>query len=309
MYCHNAHNLMGPKAVETKEPVFVCSYQYKEKSTDKGITRVGFITKAKPGNFIDLKERVEDSIFNTMLCPFLTDEQVVKATDKRIYTNMIILTNEPVSFKRRQGNPDLVDEKAYFYLFESNPKSPEVKSRLITMKFNDLNKPSKFSPYGVNCVKESQGVYKLYLHFMKIQSLNYLESTKIMQIKTIKFLENPAEGFSSAVHDLQSNHLSEYRVYFENVPGINEVLVFMYKESSTVKNYEFKSCILWTSLSFGTGNPPFQRCFTIMEMSYEKGMFDQDYVEPGVMKIESNSGIAKFYWKSNRKGAENSNKK
>lgn len=189
MYCHSAENLLGPKAVEIKEPLFVCSYQFKTTSTDKGVTRVGFLTKTKPDLFIDLKTHVEDSIFNVKLCPFWTDEQLDKAAAARVYTNMVILTNEPVSFKRRQGNA-LVDERAYFYLYESNPKVPVIQSKLITLKMNELNAPQKYSPYSVNCVKDSQGVYKLYMQFMKIQSTNYLENTRVLEIKSIKFFEN-----------------------------------------------------------------------------------------------------------------------
>jgi len=36
-------------------------------------------------------------------------------------------------------------------------------------------------------------------------------------------------------------------------------------------------------------------------MPFEKGLYSMEFLEPGVMKIESTSGIAKFYWKDARK--------
>lgn len=44
-------------------------------------------------------------------------------------------------------------------------------------------------------------------------------------------------------------------------------------------------------------------------MQYESGLYDESNIQPALMKIESTSGIAKFYWKDGRKSTENTNKK
>jgi hypothetical protein len=51
--------------------------------------------------------------------------------------------------------------------------------------------------------------------------------------------------------------------------------VFSEKEQSNPKAYEYKSCILSSNLGFGTGNPPFERCTSILQMQFEKGLYDE----------------------------------
>jgi hypothetical protein len=222
----------------------------------------------------------------------------------QVQTNMAIVTYEAVSFKRKQGNT-VIDETAFFYLYHPTDKT---KDRLIKLEMWKLNDPLKYSAYSVSCIKDSSNIFKFYLHLLKIQSVNYLENTRLLEIKSTVFFDNPKNEFSSKTKEINSNHLTEYRIFFENIPGDSETLVFSPVEKALVKSYEFKSCVLTQNLGFGVGSPPFENCLQILEMAYDKGLYDQDNIEPGIMKIESDSGVAKFFWRDVRKKIENTNK-
>lgn len=247
LYCHGVHNLLGQKDLSKQEPVFVCSYQYKKSSKENGITRLGFITKTKPNKFLNLGYYVEDCIFNTKLCPFYYPDD--NKSKKGNYTSVIIVTSEAVNMKRRQGNT-VVDEKAFLFLYNQNKViGNETDSKLITLKMNELNSPQTFSAYSVSCVNYQTNHYKFYLHFMQISSVNYQGNSRLLEIQNIESFSKIKSDFTTRSQEISSNNISDYRIFFENIPGNNEALVFSQKEKASPKAYEYQSCILKESLA------------------------------------------------------------
>lgn len=98
----------------------------------------------------------------------------------------------------------------------------------------------QYTVYSASCVERSGAQdEKIYLHFLRSVSINFLENTRIFELTSDHFTTGINTGFRidfdrvkndffARTKDMNSNNVQDFRIFFENFQGnnINEVLLF-----------------------------------------------------------------------------------
>ena len=284
----NLRNTTNPNIIT--EPVFLCKYEFLNKKTNHIESKIGFLTKSRPGNFFETGNLEQQRVMKLHVCPYLNPDGIS-------YTNWLVATYEMKSLQRAQSSkkPSKKDfPQVYFYNYES--KSFNL------LNFKKINLDSRtLNSVGGLCIKNltqtflPQPQYFFVLQSIAAKNFNFHGFNHLTLFSNFSIFTSKSQtiDFDDMTKKLRKPDTETFIKIIKGVPLNNEVLVI----SKMPNSIDYHSCLMNTLIERNEATEPFQNCLRVISVPTDYGMFAKEDLEFGRAVVQGERGAVISLWR------------